>query len=949
MADAAELSVVVQGRDAGLSALLQRVEASLRSTDAAAQRSNAETLQLASGYSRLASALGQPAAGAQALRSVLSGLTDVEDRVGVAIQSQIARLDQQAAKMKEGGGIAQKFAGELASMGTSLVGVGAAIGGAVAIFDSFKKAFDFKASLDATTSAVNIQLRGVRDSGQVWQEASAYAQRYKLTQEETANAVRASVAIFRNSTASVSDTLSVLQRLTVLAPGKSIEDAAFSVKELASGDITSLAEQFDVSRKKAYEMRDAINNGADVVSVLSKYLDSAGVSMDTLKVKTEGVLGAQKDVKIATEELTKAQAEWAAGPGLTLLYAQIGLTRGATRALKGDFVDLAASQKQAMQDNPALKLDPLYLAQAKAIELIAQKQKEFNAAQAESRQERIDTSYQAGLESLAVAFAAGKLSADQYSAAIAALTAQHDALVSGVTAAAGSEEQASDVTDRHTEASTRAAQAASQRQAAIKSVATSLVDEAAKQVTSEEKANALYAIQSDLAQLGGAVAAGHITAGEGAIQLAQKYGIAIDQARLLLDLEARIAGGKGRLADQASKTTELVPGGVGFDAPGRSGTGDVNAAITGYQQAKKDAEAAARAEKDYQLAIADRSDKLRILRSDLAKTTVGSAEYYAIQTKIAQEEKSGAKKGGGTADKLANAQQDFYNKQEDAERAHQQKLVDIAADYAEKRAAAERQFNQTQLDDRASFYERLANVKDPKQQQALSAEYEEAVKKAQEIGRTVGADAGEAYLKAREEAIQKESATKQKIAELESDETADGKKKSKAQQEQDRNAAEYYKGVLKLQQDADNARLKAIEEGGSAIAKEYEKQYRAEEKAYEEHLDRQLEIYDRKVNKITKGKGGQTGLLPPPPGQATDTAGGATPADKAAAAPPPAPSGQAQPVEDVATPPAIDAQTTTLAGLLRDVVAAIKDLRAGIDAVRSEVSGLKSSKAFQGG
>ena len=663
---AAERMAAAQAQTAAAAARLQQAQnqaaaAATRTAQESARLATAQN-QVTTSAARAAQAQNQVATSAQraaqAELATARAQAQLEAEQSRAAQAalRLAQAQEKAAKPPSKGLTAyfQDLGKGIAGAAAGVVAAGAVIEGVKGTIESFADAINFKAQLDATTSAVNIQLRGMRDSGQVWAAASAYAQKYKLTQEETTNAVRASVAIFRNSNASVEDTLGVLQRLTVLAPGKSIEDAAFSVKELASGDITSIAEQFDISRKQAYAMRDAINGGADVVQVLSKYLNDAGVSMDTLKVKTEGVLGAQKDLLIAQEDLKKAQAEWAQGPGLTIMQAQILATRGATRTLSGDWQAIAQSQQQAIDANPALKLNPLYMAMAKAVELVAGKQRDLAAAQQEAAQQRIDASFQAGLEGLKAAYDAGAISSAQYSAAVANLTAQHDALLAGTTSVTAAEIAATDATDRHTEAQQLAAVAAAQRQSAIATVVTGLVEQGAKEVTGTEQANALYAIQSDLASIGGAVAQGHMTAGEGALALAGKYGIAIDQARLLLDLQAQIAGGKARLAGQQANTRELAPQGVGYNAPGRTGTSDVDAAVKGYQEAKKAAEDAKAAEEAYNLKVADHAGKLAILRGQLSKATVNSKEYYDILGQIKDEEGRTAKAGGARANAEAS-------------------------------------------------------------------------------------------------------------------------------------------------------------------------------------------------------------------------------------------------------------------------------------------------------
>jgi hypothetical protein len=430
------------------------------------------------------------------------------------------------------------FAGltsEMQAAASGMLGFGAAMGTITALAGSFKAAFDFKTELDSTTASINIQLKGVRDSGQVWNEAAAYANKYKLTQAETSSTVQASIGILRNSQASVEDTFSVLQRMTLLAPGKTIEDAAFSVRELASGDIVSIADQFNISKTKAYEMRDAIVAGGDTVALLGQYLDQSGISMDALKVKTEGAAGAQKDLAIAAEQLQLAQAEFAAGPGLTILQAQIALTGDATKLLKGDFTALG----DAINDSGLGALNPLLGAMGN-----------YNNAVIESGGNTVDW--------------IGKLFGVEPAASAAANATAIDAVE----------------TQRLGAAHVESANAATTATVAIDANASATGAQLIAAQGAEEKTRLLTAAQAEIASLGGAVAGGLITSANAAAQLASQYGITAAQAELLINAQARIAGGKARLAGQAANTKDLTNGGIGFNAPGRGKGSDADIMAT---------------------------------------------------------------------------------------------------------------------------------------------------------------------------------------------------------------------------------------------------------------------------------------------------------------------------------------------------------------------------------
>ena len=121
----ASLVVRVEGKDVGLSALLNRIDKEL---DATAKRAKGATDAIGGG-------------------------------LGGAAQKGAAGLGS--------------FANSAAQTATTLIGLGSALEVGTQLFNSFRDAFNFRAELDGTTASINLQLQGVRDSGQVWNEASA--------------------------------------------------------------------------------------------------------------------------------------------------------------------------------------------------------------------------------------------------------------------------------------------------------------------------------------------------------------------------------------------------------------------------------------------------------------------------------------------------------------------------------------------------------------------------------------------------------------------------------------------------------------------------------------------------------------------------------------------------------------------------------------------------------
>lgn len=295
-----------------------------------------------------ASAQRQQGDAAGAVRTLTAAIAQVAPatKQAIAAEGQLAAAIQATARQNAAAlprtleafgteAIDQFKSGLLGIVGPAAV-AGAAITALGATVQSFKNAFTFKAELDATTRAITTNLEGIRDQGAVFREAQQFADRYRLTQKETTEILANSTDILRSSSASVSDLESSLLRLQSRDPSKPISEAARALRELNSGDTTTIKELFNISANDANRMKNEIAAGGDAVAVLNGYLDRAGVGMAVLENRSKGAAGAMNEQKIAQEQLALAQANFAAGPGLALLQTQTELTRNATTLLTGD-------------------------------------------------------------------------------------------------------------------------------------------------------------------------------------------------------------------------------------------------------------------------------------------------------------------------------------------------------------------------------------------------------------------------------------------------------------------------------------------------------------------------------------------------------------------------------------------------------------------------------------
>lgn len=259
------------------------------------------------------------------------------DRLSASIGANERQLAISQQRIRENGESAsladryfQQFGSSAAQSVLSIVGpaaaASAAMGGLVAVGKSFVDAFNFKVQLDTNTEAVKSQISAFANANDIYNEAIAFGEKYKITQSETLNILQSGTDILRNSTSSVNQLEEALIRLQSKAPEKPISEAARALRELSSGDVTTIRELFNLSANDANRLKNEIAAGADPVQVLTKYLNDAKIGMEALELRTKGAQGALNDYATAVEKLKIAQGEFAKGPGANFLsFLTVGI------------------------------------------------------------------------------------------------------------------------------------------------------------------------------------------------------------------------------------------------------------------------------------------------------------------------------------------------------------------------------------------------------------------------------------------------------------------------------------------------------------------------------------------------------------------------------------------------------------------------------------------------
>lgn len=514
--------------------------------------------------------------------------------------------------------IGQFKSGLLGIVGPAAI-AGVALGALASAGERVRSAFLFKAQLDATNAAITAQLRPLRDSATVFGEAQQFANRYKLTQSELTDALSTSIGVMRISNAGTQDILTTFGRLQTLAPDKSIGEAARAVRELASGDTTSIKELFNVSARDANRMKQEIQGGADAIKVITAFLDDAQIGMEGLEARASGAAGKIKDLAVQQERFNLALAGQAGGAGEGLLDFRINALKELGALLSGDFRDVEARNAGRAAAQVAYNTA---LAQGKtdAEAYAAAQQANVSAAQ----------------EYAAWAGAAGEATKGAGGAALqssAGFSLQSQAMIDTANAAQIERDKLAELAAANADAAQKAVQ-----------------DTAAKQV--------LTAQTELLDAKTRAAAEAFLLANPGIDESGIRAAVT---AKLIPALTGEIAILTGQVREAKAELGALSGG-----RPERGGDA-LNRFIGGQQKVAafidRQAAAAEKARQAQILALGTDREKLKVLQNQLAAQQrqfgVGSAEVIQAETALKQEQerqKIAAKRGaGGSASKGLSA------------------------------------------------------------------------------------------------------------------------------------------------------------------------------------------------------------------------------------------------------------------------------------------------------
>ena len=849
----AELEIGISVKDQATGAYLRGLEQQLTKLNTQAgtatqgmrrygdakQRAANDALRLAQAEARNLTVLGNQQGAYTRLQAGINQYRLAMDST-VASRVRLTQAETQAERIQ------QRLSGNYTSLRAS-------IGNLIGNVQSLAAAYGVLQLAQAGITAVNLaneaertqtSITGLAGSTERYNRILALARQQQLA---FGGSLQANLEPFRDLTlvsnktgASLEQLLKTSQQLQFIRPAEGLEGASFALGELASGDITSLAERFNLTRDSLNELKNSGLPFEEQLIRLSALLDQQGASLDNVTALSEtnaaswarlggaitdfattagaaisGTLAPAAEQAAATLQTMEQALTISVGQQITDL--NVTLLEGAAtfqeytaqvQFARDEFGLLALVYPQQVaaigelseaQFNYAQSLVKTGTASAQAVELAQNMRDEFIligeaqaafTAQGELTTGQIDQVSNAMLNLIATS--------DEYEGVIAALIQQlqDEKLTSEqVTHAIFEMARANEDASASEEVLTTATQDAT----------VALEQQAAEALLNQVQTEQLTLAKAQLEATARAEAEALLAAGANgqaaAAQLAASSSL-VDQLtaafyRLAVARQEAAGGGAGG-------------SGVGVNSP--------NALRRSRDQArqfallKQESDQRAKVQKateDQQIALGGVNDKLDIERKRLERLVPETEAYIRQQTRVLQLEQqaarssgSGGRSSGGGAggstkltdqQKLNNQllldQQKYQQQAEDELTDHLENQLAINEEFAEKFQAAREQFYATDLDSQLSFYEQLGRITDQGLAQQLAAEFEAARLRAQQLDPQIADD----YLTATEQALTKQARRQEEITNA----LADG----------DNARAEYLEGLARLEQNRDQFRI----------------------------------------------------------------------------------------------------------------------------------------------
>lgn len=897
------ITVRVEGRDVGLSDLLQRINTQMAASgqnarnyatqmaqiDPILKRTDTELARYAQSLAAVAKAQGDTAGSQRILAQGLSQLTpNTTSANQVMLQLQNSLNAQDVAAKKAGfsfGGLAQ---GLQTLVGGYLV--------ATRVIQGFGEVIAQGNELEKTLTTFRV----LSGSQEQYTANLALARQQQQQFGGSLNDVVEGMSSFANLSArtgiEINKLTNTARALATVDPAQGFKGAGIALKEFFSGDITSLARRFEIPRDALSSVEKIADTGAKF-EALQAVLEKFGISQElvaaqanTTAVAYDKLAGNVKDAIAAVgsflanallpvaKQISDVAAE--AASGLNALTTRVDQLQGfQAKIFDQNATGGVEAFNQAIRDTNAAidgndpvmgmlighlqELTPAQYAFAQSlVQTGATSQEALDKVRA--LQEVSDTLQQTlGNNANAARFSADAITLYGSSAlAVAGSSAEGAAFVNELTSAvlAGdiSIQQATVQLQQYQAGLAAAAAQSAATTTATQEVLTAtqlftqeLTNNALEQANAKVQGDALKFTQEALYNAALAAAQGMGATQQSAAALAGQFGITTSEAYGLIAALSQLEVAK------AKQALGVQPGGAN-EREDRLGSNE------DIIQRAKDAETRKKLleiQRANALAAADTAGKLALERDTLAGLKKGTVEYetqlgkvQAAERALAAEQEAKRKKNSGAPKltpnekintKLLDDQDKFNDKFEDAEQKHWDKVADIYAKFNEEQ---QKQFAKNEVSkrrSRADFYAGLQDAPAGVDTQKFAAQYEEAFAKAQEIAQTGKAKLANEFLELRQKQIEEMKQLDEEAAKI-NEQQKEGKISKKDAEAQ----LAYLEGRRKLIEDAQAEEQKLLLEGGDENVNKLNEQLAAEEQAYNDNVDKIATAAERKADAV---------------------------------------------------------------------------------------------------
>lgn len=297
-----------QQEAARLREALERLTTQQQRTATESQRTARETANAAAAQGRAAREALNTAAAQQRLARETSNAAAAAARAEAA-QQRLARQTAEtgAATRRTADGftiLPRSIAAIEGPALAALQSIGGALAGAFAVeqiaafsaqaIQSANQLEDVKESLSTiagSTELYNEALRAAEQSQQLFGGSLA----------ENISDVQAFVLSSRTAGVALDDLLLVSRQLATLDPAQGLKGANVALREFLSGNITSLAQRFELPRTVLRELGDETSTTADKLNALSSFLADAGITAEAISGRLDNTSQSFRDLQAAAD------------------------------------------------------------------------------------------------------------------------------------------------------------------------------------------------------------------------------------------------------------------------------------------------------------------------------------------------------------------------------------------------------------------------------------------------------------------------------------------------------------------------------------------------------------------------------------------------------------------------------------------------------------------------